>query len=154
MDTQILIISILGLVIVFLIILLVRFDRKFQKLFAGTSAKDLESVIHIVHKHVEGLKNNQESTNKEIELINKRLAKSVRSIETLRFNPFPDAGGNQSFAISLINDEGDGVVISSLYARDRMSIFAKPIEKGNPVHELTVEEDEVLNKSKNKNGKK
>jgi hypothetical protein len=154
MDTQILIISILGLVIVFLIILLVRFDRKFQKLFAGTSAKDLEGVIHIVHKHVEGLKNNQESTNKEIELINKRLAKSVRSIETLRFNPFPDAGGNQSFAISLINDEGDGVVISSLYARDRMSIFAKPIEKGNPVHELTVEEDEVLNKSKNKNGKK
>lgn len=154
MDTQILIISILGLIIVFLVILLVRFERKFKNLFAGTSAKDLESVIHIIHKHVENLKNNQEIVGKDIATINARLAKSVRGIETLRFNPFPDAGGNQSFAIALLNDEGDGVVLSSLYARDRMSIFAKPIEGGVAIHDLTDEEREVLNKSKNKNGKK
>lgn len=154
MDTQILIISILGLIIVFLVILLVRFERKFKKLFAGTKAKDLENVIHIIHKHVESLKNNQELVGKEIAIINNRLAKSVRNVETLRFNPFPDAGGNQSFAIALLNDEGDGVVLSSLYARDRMSIFAKPIEKGVALHDLTEEESTVLNKSKNINGKK
>ena len=154
MDTQILIISILGLVIVFLVVFIVRFERKFKNIFAGTEAKDLENVIHIIHKHVEHLKNNQDAVGKDIEVINNRLAKSVRSIETVRFNPFPDAGGNQSFAIALVNDEGDGVVLSSLYARDRMSIFAKPVEKGNPLHELTIEEQEVLSKSKKKNGKK
>ncbi len=154
MDTQILIISILGLVIVFLVILFVRFEHKFKKLFAGTQARDLEEVIHIIHKHVENLKDNQELVGQNINTINTRLAKSIRGIETLRFNPFPDAGGNQSFAIALVNDEGDGVVLSSLYARDRMSIFAKPIEKGTALHDLSIEEQEVLDKSKNKNGKK
>ncbi len=147
------IISILGVLVIFLLIIVVRFERRFKKLFAGTGAKDLEGIIHIIHKHVEGLKNTQESVATELDVINNRLAKSVRNIETSRFNPFPDAGSNQSFAIALINDEGDGVVLSSLYARDRMSIFAKPIEKGNPMHELTEEEQDVLNKSKN-HGKK
>ncbi len=154
MDTNMLIISILGLVIIFQVVMFFRFDAKFKKLFAGTGAKDLEEVIHIIHKHVENLKNNQEAVGQNIEVINNRLAKSVRSVETLRFNPFPDAGGNQSFAIAIINDEGDGVVLSSLYARDRMSIFAKPIEKGAALHELTNEEQEVLDKSKKTNGKK
>lgn len=153
MDTQIIIISILGLIIVFLVILLIRVENRFEKLFNGASAKDLEEIIHITHKKVGELKGTQEGIVDEISKINNRLAKSVRSIETLRFNPFAESGGgNQSFAISLLNDEGDGVVLSTLYARDRMSIFAKPIQKGTAIHDLTDEEQEVLDKSRNKNG--
>jgi hypothetical protein len=76
------------------------------------------------------------------------LRKSIRGLETIRFNPFPDQGSNQSFAISFQNEDGDGVVISSLYARERMSVFAKPIKKGSSTYELTDEEREVINKSK------
>jgi hypothetical protein len=65
----------------------------------------------------------------------------------MRFNPFIDAGSNQSFAIALINDEGNGIVMSSLYARDRMSIFAKPIVNGKSEFELSSEEKDVLNKA-------
>jgi hypothetical protein len=50
--------------------------------------------------------------------------------------------------MSFLNDEGDGVIISSLYARDRMSIFAKPIKGGKSEFELSTEEQEVLQKSK------
>jgi len=71
----------------------------------------------------------------------------VRNIETVRFNPFIDAGSNQSFAIAMLNDEGNGVVMSSLYARDRMSIFAKPIVRGKSEFELSSEEKEVLSKA-------
>ncbi len=46
-----------------------------------------------------------------------------------------------------MNDEGNGVVMSSLYARDRMSIFAKPIVKGKSEFELSSEEKEVLDRS-------
>lgn len=69
--------------------------------------------------------------------IDSKLSKSIRSVETLRFNPFIDAGSNQSFAIAFMNDEGDGVVMSSLYARDRMSIFAKPIVNNKSKFELS-----------------
>lgn len=154
MDTQTLIISILGLIIVILVIFLIRFEKRQSRLFAGTKAKDLEDIINIIHKHVESLKNNQDKTSKEIENININLARSIRNVETMRFNPFPDAGSNQSFAVAFVNNEGDGVVLSSLYARDRMSIFAKPIEKWLPLNELTAEEQMVLSKSKTNNGKK
>jgi hypothetical protein len=68
-------------------------------------------------------------------------------LETIRFNPFPDQGSNQSFAIGLLNEEKDGVVISSLYSRERMSVFAKPIKNGKSDYELTQEEKEALQKA-------
>ena len=76
------------------------------------------------------------------------MRKSIRGLETIRFNPFPDQGSNQSFAVGMVNEEGDGVVFSSLYSRERMSIFAKPIKNGKSEYELTTEEKEVLEKAK------
>ncbi len=101
-----------------------------------------------ISKQVENLKNTQIEINNHLITVDSRLNKSIRKVETVRFNPFLDAGGNQSFAISFINDEGNGVVLSSLYARDRMSIFAKPITGGKSEFELSSEEKEVLKKSK------
>ena len=73
-----------------------------------------------------------------------RIRTSLRGIDTIRFNPFKDQGSNQSFAIGLLNEEGTGVVISSLYSRDRVSVFAKPIKKGQPEYDLTEEESIVF----------
>ena len=82
--------------------------------------------------------------------MNRRLRKSIRGVETVRFNPFPDQGSNQSFAIGMVDETGDGVVLSSLYARERMSIFAKPVKGGKSEYELTEEEKEALWKAKEK----
>ena len=83
----------------------------------------------------------------DIANINKKLKKSIRGVETVRFNPFGDQGSNQSFAIGMLNEDKDGVVISSLYSRERMSIFAKPIKGGTSDYELTEEEKEALKKA-------
>jgi len=48
----------------------------------------------------------------------------------------------------MVNENGDGVVLSSLYSRERMSIFAKPVKNGKSEYELTTEEKEVLEKAK------
>ncbi|MCX6747604.1 MAG: DUF4446 family protein, partial [Candidatus Nomurabacteria bacterium] len=84
----------------------------------------------------------------DISTLYDKSKKSISGLETLRFNPFPDQGSNQSFAISMLNEEKDGVVISSLYSRERMSVFAKPIKKGKSEYELSDEEKEVLDKTK------
>lgn len=123
-------------------------EYRFKKFFAGTKAKNLEEVMIEIDRQMKEIKEMQEKINRHLITVDKRLDKSIRSVETVRFNPFLDAGSNQSFAISFLNDEGDGVIMSSLYARDRMSIFAKPIIKGKSDFELSVEEKEVLEKSK------
>ncbi len=140
-------IYILSGVIIILLVWIGLLEHRLKKFFAGTKAKNLEEVMLTLGKQVGELHNTQKVINEHLVTVDNRLNKSIRNIETIRFNPFLDAGSNQSFAISLLNDEGDGVILSSLYARDRMSIFAKPIKKGKSEFELSIEEKEVLKKS-------
>ena len=122
-------------------------ERRLKRFFLGKKAKDLEDTIVALEDDIVKLKKLQEKEELAIIDINKKLKKSIRGLETVRFNPFPDQGSNQSFAIGMVNQDGDGVVLSSLYARDRMSIFAKPIRNGKSEYELTAEEKEVLKKA-------
>ncbi|MCX6754679.1 MAG: DUF4446 family protein [Candidatus Nomurabacteria bacterium] len=146
MNTTILI-YIISLTVVINLVWIITIELRFRKLFAGTKARDLEEMIGFVGKKLNKIEETQNKIDKNLVVIDSRLSKSIRGIETIRFNPFVDGGGNQSFAIALINDESNGVVISSLYARDRMSIFAKPIINGKSEFELTDEEKDVLGKA-------
>jgi predicted ribosome quality control (RQC) complex YloA/Tae2 family protein len=123
-------------------------EQRLKRFFLGKKAKDLEDTIVTLENEISKLKIAKEKNEKEISLLNQKLKKSIRGLETIRFNPFPDQGSNQSFAIGLLDEEGDGVVISSLYSRERMSVFAKPIKKNKSEYELTDEEKQVLEKSK------
>ena len=146
MNTTILFYIISAVVIIILLWILM-IEIRLKKFFAGTKARNLEEMITLVGEKIKKIEDTESKIDKHLAEIDVRLNKSIRSVETLRFNPFVDAGSNQSFAISFMNDEGNGVVMSSLYARDRMSIFAKPIIKGKSEFELSSEEKEVLSKS-------
>ena len=147
MTTSILI-YIISSVVLLVLFWIVFTEYRFRKFFAGTKAKNLEEVMIKLGEQMKEIQEAEDKIKNHLIVVDQRLNKSIRSIETIRFNPFLDAGGNQSFAISFLNDEGDGVIMSSLYARDRMSIFAKPIVKGKSEFELSEEEKEVLEKSK------
>ncbi|HPS21305.1 MAG TPA: DUF4446 family protein [Candidatus Paceibacterota bacterium] len=136
-----------GIAILVELFWIVKTERRLKKFFMGKKAKDLEDTINILEKDIAVLKIAKEAAEKELVVVNKKLKKSIRGVETIRFNPFPDQGSNQSFAIGILNEEKDGVVISSLYSRERMSIFAKPIKNGKSEYELSEEEKEALNKA-------
>lgn len=127
---------------------IVKTEKRLKRFFLGKKAKNLEDTISILEDNIKELQNAKVTAEKELTNINNKLKKSIRGLEVIRFNPFPDQGSNQSFAIGLLDENEDGVVISSLYSRDRMSVFAKPIKNGNSAYELTTEEKEVLEKAK------
>ncbi len=146
MNTTILFYIISGAVVIILLWILM-IELRLKKIFAGTKARNLEEMIVLIGKKMNQLEEMEGEIEKHLVTVDSRLDKSIRNIETVRFNPFVDAGGNQSFAIAFMNDEKNGVVMSSLYARDRMSIFAKPIINGKSEFELSSEEKEVLEKA-------
>lgn len=146
MSTTILI-YVLSAIILTILVWIVITEYRFKKFFAGTKASNLEETIIEISKQIKAVRDTQVQINSHLNTVDKRLDGTIRNIQTLRFNPFDDAGSNQSFAMSFLNDKGDGVVMSSLYARDRMSIFAKPIINGKSDFELSSEEKEVLAKS-------
>ena len=69
---------------------------------------------------------------------------SLQHIGLVRFNPFEDTGSDQSFAIALLDDRRDGLVISSLHGRATTRVFAKPVENGSSRHTLSDEESKAI----------
>ena len=76
--------------------------------------------------------------------IDGRSRRSLQHIGLVRFNPFEDTGSDQSFAIALLDDDRDGIVISSLHGRSNTRVFAKPVTDGGSPHNLSEEEEQAI----------
>ena len=119
-------------------------EWRLKRLLSGKNGASLEEAIVTLAENV----SQTDQTNEEIQVhlirMEERLQKSVQQVKTVRFNPFSDQGGNYSFAISLLDEHGDGAVISTLYSRDKKSVYAKPIKNRQSEYELSAEEKQAL----------
>lgn len=134
------------------IVWLLFLHRKIKKALGGTNSKTiLESQTQIRHE-LENFKKFKTELEKYLETVETRLKRSVQSIETVRFNPFKGTGdgGNQSFSTAFVDEDGNGVVVSGLYSRERVSIFNKVIKNFSSEFELTEEEKSVIENGKKK----
>src|SRR4051812_37400727 len=79
-------------------------EKRLKRFFLGKKAKDLEDTILALHTEISKLKEATEKIEKDVSVINTKMRKSIRGLETIRFNPFSDQGSNQSFAIGMLNE--------------------------------------------------
>ena len=149
LSTRSLVIALVVLVIILCIWLFV-IERRLRKLLAGKDAASLERVIGELGQNINDLEKFQRNTESYLATSEQRLRRSIQGVETIRFNAFKGngEGGNQSFAIALLSENGDGAVLSSLYARDRMSVFAKPVKNYGSEFGMTDEEKEVIEQAR------
>ena len=75
---------------------------------------------------------------------------AVQKVGFVRFNPFQDMGGDNSFVLALLDSEDSGVLISSLYTREGARLYGKRIEQGGTKYSLTEEEKQVLEETMKK----
>ena len=80
----------------------------------------------------------------ELERLSQR---TIQRVGVVRFNPFADTGGDQSFAIALLDAEGNGIVLSSLHSRTDTRVFAKQVQSGRSRHALSDEEQDAIRKA-------
>lgn len=85
----------------------------------------------------------KELSNKN-EILNNRLDSCIQNVGVIRFNAFEDIGGEQSFAMAMLNAKKDGVVISSIHGRQDTRLYAKGITKGECARTLSDEERRAL----------
>jgi hypothetical protein len=147
-DPNIIIIGILILINIVLIVLVVIFHLRLKRFLKGGEAKDFKDTLKHVSDNLDDLQSFRKELEEYLTSVEKRLKKSVQKVNTVRFNPFKGTGGggNQSFSTAFLNEEGDGVVISSLYSRDHVSVFSKPVKENKSEYELTDEEREAISK--------
>ena len=135
-------------VVVWLAVRLRKTETRYRALVEGTTGGNLESMLteHMVQV--------RDATGRVAELdeLARRLKRASRShlqrVGFLRFNPFRDAGGDQSFAVAVTDQDGNGVVISSLHSRDVTRVYGKPLAGWASPYPLTDEEEQAIKKAR------
>lgn len=130
-----------------------RLRRRLRTVFGSTGEQGLDEVLDSIVKRLERTGERLDALNtlqQDLEALLRRG--TIRNIGLVRFNPFPDAGGDQSFAIALLDAEGTGIVISSLHARADTRVFAKPVEGGRSRYPLSEEEQDAIRKAQAQRG--
>ncbi|TAK96663.1 DUF4446 family protein [Patescibacteria group bacterium] len=118
---------------------------KSRAFFEGKNGKDLEEVMV---NNAEELSNLDKDIQELYAISNKINALALRSIHrvgVIRFNPFKDIGGDQSFSVALLDGKGSGATISSLHTREGTRVYVKPILLGkSEKYPLTDEEQQAI----------
>jgi hypothetical protein len=123
--------------------LLVHYRRLGKGIDTGNLTKILEKVLDVEASNKKSI---QEIVS-AIEEIKKDSLIHIQKLGLVRFNPFNETGGDQSFSLSLLDGKGSGFVISCLHTRDRTRVYAKPVKKGKSNYELSSEEKRAISQA-------
>lgn len=135
--------------VITLTILLVQSGIHYRRLTKNVSKKDLKTVL-------EDLLTRADLTQKQVQALGANLKKMdtkslgfIQKIGFVRFNPFPQTGGDQSFCLALLDAKGSGFVLSSLHSRESTRFYAKTVKEGKSEgHELSKEERQAVSNAK------
>jgi hypothetical protein len=72
------------------------------------------------------------------------LRATVRNVALVRYDAFEDVGGRLSFSCALLDDNGSGVVLTSINGRQETRVYAKPVTAGTSSYNLSAEEQEAI----------
>lgn len=138
----------LGIALLLVLIYAIYLHRKLEHFTRGESGASLEQTIKSCVDAVTAIEEKNELISKHALSLDTRVSHALRNAQTIRYKAFETNGSNQSFSIALLNEKGSGVVITSLHSHERISTFAKPIEKYKSTYDLTEEELSVIDESK------
>jgi hypothetical protein len=119
----------------------------FFKKKTGTRQAGGENLQEILSQFKD-LKENLEKLSQELEKLKRESKFSIQRVGIVRFNPFKEIGGNQSFSVAFLDGKDNGVIITNLFTREGNRVFAKPIKNGKSEHLLSDEEKEAIEKAK------
>jgi hypothetical protein len=144
--------GILLVVVVLCVVFVLRLYKSLQKyksLLKDTEGKNLEEILLEKGKLLE-------HTQLEIKILGERLKtaeeiseKSIRKVGLVRFDAFQDTGGELSYALALLNNAAEGVVLSSIFSQEDARTYCKAVTRGESKHPLSEEEKQAIKQALN-----
>lgn len=151
-NSEILGLILSGVVFVWLVAISFLFYRLFhhyQRLTKGITKKDLKAILEKILKESEKESKRVDDLASETKKTKKDGLFSIQKVGLVRFNPFAETGGDQSFCLAMLDGNGSGLVISSLHGREGTRIYAKPVrENKSSGYEFSAEEKRAIKEAK------
>ncbi|MFH1423659.1 MAG: DUF4446 family protein [Candidatus Nealsonbacteria bacterium] len=107
--------------------------------------QNIKEVLDILKK----LESDLGETSRELADLKQSNKKNLQKVGMVRFNPFKEGGGDQSFSIAVLDALNNGFVITSLYSNATSRVYSKPIANGASTYTLSQEEKEAISKAIN-----
>jgi uncharacterized protein DUF4446 len=121
--------------------------RRLRRVLPEGQSGGIDEILERQLKRIDSLTERVDALNKlhrELEDLSQR---TIQKVAVIRYNPFSDTGGDQSFAIALLDSLGNGVVLSSLHSRTDTRVFAKAVQGGRSKYQLSDEEQDAIKKA-------
>lgn len=149
---------IVGSIFLWLIVLSIFFWRlysHYRRLIGSNKRGDLIAILDQQLSSMNETKAILSEIKKRVLYLEKEIPNSIKKVGLVRFNPYRELGGNQSFALSLLDEELNGVVLSALHSRQTTRVYAKPVVLGKETrYSLSEEEREAVKIAKSLKYKK
>jgi len=126
------------------LVLLVRLQKKLKIFMSGKNGADLEETLTLLTERTTANEKTLESHKEGLEYIDARVKKSLRGYSLVKYNAYTDGGGEQSFASGLLDERGDGYILSVITNRNHVALYAKKVVAGTAQQSLTREETDAL----------
>lgn len=139
--------QILILLIVWLLIVtgwIIYREVNFRRFLSKSKKGDIRRILEDLLKNISRQDSDLVKVGEILEQIKKRDLRHIQKVGLIRFNPFRDVGGNQSFTLSLLNEEDSGIVLTGLHSRDTTRLYIKDVLRGKGKSELSKEEKNAI----------
>lgn len=108
---------------------------------------DLQNALEREIERVDGLTLNVQDLADRLPGVERQAGAALQRVGIVRYNPFADTGGQQSFAVALLDARGSGFVISSLHSRQATRVYLKQVSQGRSDTALSDEESEAIRRA-------
>jgi len=141
--------ALIGIILLFLILIIILFakhkklKKKYDSFMFGSEA-NIEELLMESMKKLDKVKNDYQYIKESITYTQLQLKRCTQKVGVLRYSAIPDVGPNLSFAIALLDEGDNGVVINGIYTRDGSYTYAKPVVGGKSEHKLSDEEKQAI----------
>lgn len=119
-----------------------------MRLVLGDSDGDrLEKQLREYHAKNKQIQVDFEAMTNEYQKLSSITALSLQKISMVRFNPFGDVGGDQSFSLAMLDGHDSGLILTSIHGRGGTRVYAKPVDLGKSKYSLSSEEKKALSQA-------
>jgi hypothetical protein len=137
--------QVLWLVVVVMLLVRTRsLGKRLHQLSAGATGASLEQVLMHHLDRVEEVDARQLQVEQRVAALEERVPWCVQYVGLVRYDAFEDVGGQQSFSLAMLDAQQNGIVLTSVYSRVDVRVYAKAIRKGQPSHPLSEEELQAI----------
>lgn len=106
-----------------------------------------ETVVAAMDRQVQAvgtLRQELSAARADLDTARAQLADAIRHVAVVRYDAFADMGGRMSFSVALLDDAGDGLVLTAINGRSETRAYAKGVKDGRSEQSLSPEEEQVI----------